>query len=216
MNIQQLAEKAYQLRGALHIWEHRQSIEKIFKLTNDNDIADIKLRLVVVDSLFSTNAAKTPRSLDDMAKYLSEISDLQEVMKQFLQGDTKADESLFDQKFGTKSKRHKSLMSKYLFFANNQQFPILDSNVKKFVSALYQKFPLVEQKPKDQYSLQYLEKFIAEVKLQDNTQTTKYDLCDALAWVYEKIEDKSINFKNEEISEEECLAFKAEVDNFLR
>lgn len=145
MKIQQLAEKAYELRKKLFIEGYKTVIEKTFSITkNDLCFENIQLRLTVIDSLFSTNILKNHGALDQLSHVIYELTQSNDenmiaIATEYL--NSKPSENtkgaiLFDTQFGTKEKRAKSLISKYCYFLTGSQFPIYDKFVRKLITKL--------------------------------------------------------------------------------
>ena len=137
----------YLCNGPTSYLQQRAMLERIFKNTSKQyDYTSVKLRLTVLDSLYSTNANYTYFSIDDMAYEICKLGTEQDAIDYFngiaLGGkDTKG---LFSKKYGmhkncTPGNRQQSLMSKYAYYQLHIQnvnayplgFPIYDSLVLK-------------------------------------------------------------------------------------
>lgn len=117
-------------------------ISALFDSTRGYNTGIIMLRLVVIDSLYSTNAAYSYFSFEEMAEKIYELGSEDEARKYFyhiatLKGD-KDSKKLFEEPFGiqknlSEGSKQMSLLSKYAYYALYKQkqyplgFPIYDS-----------------------------------------------------------------------------------------
>ena len=130
----------------------RMIINSVFK-TDGYTLDDIKLRLTVIDSLYSTNAAYNYFSIDQMAVEIAKLGPRCVARNYFYSiaegGEDKYD--LFGKSYGIlknleKGDIHISLMSKYAYYELLQEpckyplgFPIYDSLAKKAYKAICKK-----------------------------------------------------------------------------
>ena len=122
----------------------RSQISKFFKQTTHNDVY---LRLVIIDSLYSTQMNKKMFGLDHLSNTIKNLGNDERLKEQttfFLQGKEDDDciKKLLDGKYG-RSKTDEdgmtagSLISKYLYFLMDFRFPIIDSFVKNYVLTVF-------------------------------------------------------------------------------
>lgn len=124
--------------------QQRAMINKIFKLTSVDEYnqQSIMLRLIVIDSLYSTNAAYSYFSFEEMAKKIYELGEIEgKAAKYFynIVNGGKDDNSLFSSNYGIRKNlavgsKQMSFMSKYAYYVLLQSpdmyplgFPIYDS-----------------------------------------------------------------------------------------
>lgn len=119
--------------------QQRAMINRIFQIEK-YDIASIMLRLTVIDSLYSTNAAYSYFSIEEMAHKIFDLKTQDKAKEYFdsllTQNDT---ENFFNEKYGIRKNleegsKQASLMSKYAYYQLLQDpknyplgFPIYDS-----------------------------------------------------------------------------------------
>lgn len=119
--------------------QQRAMINRIFQIEK-YDIASIMLRLTVIDSLYSTNAAYSYFSIEEMAHKIYALGNEEQAKKYFNSLITQNDsENLFNEKYGIRKNleegsKQASLMSKYAYYQLLQDtkkyplgFPIYDS-----------------------------------------------------------------------------------------
>lgn len=123
--------------------QQRAMINQIFTATSQNyGIQSIMLRLVVIDSLYSTNAEYSYFSFEEMAKAIKNLGTEEDAATHFyelVEGKIRDNDNLFSIKYGIRKNlkeggRQMSLMSKYAYYALMQDpkryplgFPIYDS-----------------------------------------------------------------------------------------
>lgn len=110
-------------------------ISALFDSTRGYNTGIIMLRLVVIDSLYSTNAAYSYFSFEEMAEKIYELGSEDEARKYFyhiatLKGE-KDNKKLFEEPFGiqknlSEGSKQMSLLSKYAYYAlyNQKQYPL--------------------------------------------------------------------------------------------
>lgn len=113
---------------------YRKLIQSEFKVKIKSNNFDLVFkRLILIDSLYSTNQNKNRFALYDLAIHLSQYSDKElnliclDFLKKF---QNEKFINLFTFKVGEKGKKAQSLLSKYLFFLCDDYFPIYDSVVR--------------------------------------------------------------------------------------
>lgn len=123
--------------------QQRFMINQIFAKTTGNDYnqSSVMLRLIVIDSLYSTNAQYSYFSIEEMANNIVKLGTEEDATKYFynLVNGHKDTKHLFSTKYGIRKNlengcRQMSLMSKYAYYALLQDvnkyplgFPIYDS-----------------------------------------------------------------------------------------
>lgn len=123
--------------------QQRAMINQIFATTSGNNynIQSIMLRLIVIDSLYSTNAAYSYFSFEEMANAIKGLGNEEDAAKYFdsIAKRGNDDKNLFSKKYGIRKNlkngsKQMSLMSKYAYYVLLQNpsdyplgFPIYDS-----------------------------------------------------------------------------------------
>ena len=196
--------------GLVGYRDHKAIIDELFSWSNQAySIQSIVLRLTVIDSFYSTNAAYSYFSIDEMAEKilsLGQESDAAGYFASIANGDTNADnKGLFSEPYGIRKNlgegsKQVSLLSKYAYFVLRQYpnqypkgFPIYDSLAEKIhpLLANYLGVSLDKRTDKDD-----IHRYIAnldkirrvlfdEVSLFKDVQ--QYDILDALLWTMGKI-----------------------------
>src|SRR3989344_6590528 len=113
----------------------KNKIKEVFKNTKNNNLSDILLRLIVIDSCYSTNMNKRFFGFQQLADYLKKL-ELKIEPPFDVVNFVDTNEYILKDKFGIDKKGNQkghafSLISKYLFFRTDFQFPIYDSLVFK-------------------------------------------------------------------------------------
>jgi hypothetical protein len=114
---------------------NKKIIQDIFKTPSITFKDTIQFRLTVIDSYYSTQMSKRLYGIEDIANELVKYSDdtLKLEIDNFLQNPTKGIiKELFNKNYGfdkeaKKAKKAISLLSKYLYFLSECQFPIFDN-----------------------------------------------------------------------------------------
>lgn len=118
---------------------NRELIDKLFE-NNSHSFENICLRLTVIDAFYSTNMSKRLYGIRDLAKAIYDIGNDIQIKEQVQKYKSSAEKNeikaLFDgsygiNKMGNPSGKARSLISKYLYFVTNHDFPIEDSLVKE-------------------------------------------------------------------------------------
>lgn len=197
--------------------QQRAMINQIFATTSgDNyNTQSIMLRLIVIDSLYSTNAAYSYFSFEEMANAIKRLGNEEDAAEYFygLVKDKKDDmQKLFSKKYGIRKNikdgsKQMSLMSKYAYYVLLQNpkkyplgFPIYDSLAIKMYPEVCKKFGISPQFTKgaaDNNKLE-IEKYISALnelrgaifgndELYEDFQ--QYDLLDAYLWRMGKLDE---------------------------
>ena len=192
--------------------QQRAMINQIFATTSgDNcNIQSIMLRLIVIDSLYSTNAAYSYFSFEEMAKAIKRLGNENEVADYFYSIATGGndDKNLFSTNYGIRKNlkngsKQMSLMSKYAYYVLLQNpsdyplgFPIYDSLAIKMYPKVCKKVSIIEpQKITESTSIKkYIELLnTLRKKIFSNTdlfnEYQQYDLLDAYLWRMGKLDE---------------------------
>ena len=193
--------------------QQRAMINQIFATTSgDNyNTQSIMLRLIIIDSLYSTNAAYSYFSFEEMANAIKGLGNEEDAAEYFygLVKDKKDDmQKLFSKKYGIRknlkdASKQMSLMSKYAYYVLLQNpkkyplgFPIYDSLAIKMYPEVCKKVGINEpQKITESTSInEYIEllntlreKLFTDTKLFNGYQ--QYDLLDAYLWRMGKLDE---------------------------
>ena len=167
----------------------KNTIKELFKKTENDKIDDIKLRLFVIDSCYSTNMNKRLfgfEVLSDLILNLEKKSDLNDSIDVLYFVTT--NQSLLKEKIGIDKKGNPkghafSLISKYIYYRSHFNFPIYDSLV--FNELRRENLIKMPQNP----SLEY---FTRLVELKVKYQISYNDL-DMYFWVCGKVRSGSLS-----------------------
>lgn len=206
--------------------QQRAMINQIFATTSgDNcNIQSIMLRLIVIDSLYSTNAAYSYFSFEEMAKAIKRLGNENEVADYFYSIATGGndDKNVFSKNYGIRKNlkngsKQMSLMSKYAYYVLLQNpsdyplgFPIYDSLAIKMYPKVCKKVSIIEpQKITESTSIKkYIELLnTLREKIFSNTdlfnEYQQYDLLDAYLWRMGKLDEGnySLLFNKEDYEE---------------
>ena len=190
--------------------------KKIIKELFDKDekliLEKIRLRLTVIDSIYSTNMGRRLFGISDLAKKILKLSTvddkaddsiLSSKIKDFINainngkngsiGDA-LEEPFGINKFGEKSGVATSLMSKYFYFLMGYKFPIYDSLVKDYLKEINKKFkPTIIDCNKFKGFSSPLNFFKIISEFNETSQIKCFDRLDNLCWLYGKIDKGSFS-----------------------
>ncbi len=182
--------------------EQRALINHIFQTTNGKNTGDIILRLVVIDSLYSTNAGYSYFSFDEMAKKISSLGDDRAVcdyLYALIHGQ-KDKENVFSEPYGYQKhlgegNRQMSLLSKYAYYCLQQNkeeyplgFPIYDKLALESYPRVCSLVGLKNSLPSGDISIEKYIKALEEVRktLFNGNELVlglqQFDLLDAYLW----------------------------------
>ncbi|MCS3870692.1 hypothetical protein J3D55_003608 [Chryseobacterium ginsenosidimutans] len=138
MELKQLSNQIYYNLKLSQYGKEKEFITKCFQNHLENQFYTVKLRLHVIDSLYSTQMNKRYYGIEELAESIAQYSDeilIEEAQKVLIGKYSEILEALFSNKYGynsiaQKQKKAVSLISKYLYFLTDYQFPIYDSLVK--------------------------------------------------------------------------------------
>lgn len=193
--------------------QQREMINRVFRNNTDIDCGTIMLRLIVIDSLYSTNAMYSYFAIEDMAKKLMEIGNDDDTAEYFysLVNGVNDYEGLFSQKYGIRKNLSEgnlqtSLMSKYAYYLLLQNkdkyplgFPIYDSLAIKMYPKVWDKLDIQKDNSIKISSANIsIEAYISALdelrkSLFDSTDLyeglQQFDILDAYLWRMGKIEE---------------------------
>lgn len=191
--------------------QQRAMINQIFATTKGDkyNTQSIMLRLIVIDSLYSTNAAYSYFSFEEMAKAIKRLGNENEVADYFysIAKGGNDDKNLFSKNYGIRKNlkngsKQMSLMSKYAYYVLLQNpsdyplgFPIYDSLAIKMYPKVCNKVGIEPQKITESTSIKkYIELLnTLREKIFSNTdlfnEYQQYDLLDAYLWRMGKLDE---------------------------
>ena len=221
---------------------YKSMLEDLFKdKDNFNDESQTFMRLTTLDALYSTNMSKRLYGLDDLTKALSKI-DYTRLKKEAAEykkygiDEESLSYDLFCKTYGcskinwTKNHSNKknkegsqagSLISKYLYFATNYNFPIVDSLVRDNINTIMREYSLASDFSCTKTDLEQND--FSLVKLLIDLQK-RYDLSteddktfspfDNFLWLYGKIKKGSLSLiLNKEEYKNVVEAFSISIDD---
>lgn len=200
MEIIDLAEQAYSiLHSCTLYYSNKDIIKNIFSLKSYEIRKEI-LRLTIIDSFYSTNLKKRSFGIEEIATGLKEISqedcELNKLAKSFSSNPSENSKifKLINSEYGynqnfKKFGKASSLITKYLYFLTDYQFPIYDSLALNTYNLLSKKYPdLKLKKLNKNCDITY---FKALNELNENSDISNFEKLDNLLWICGKIIDKN-------------------------
>lgn len=138
MNLKYYATQYFNSLQSSQYAKEKAFISKCFQMSVENQFDKVKLRLHLIDSLYSTQMSKRYYGIEELTEALKQYSDeelIREADKYINNEKSEVLKNLFSEKYGynsvgQKEKKAVSLISKYLYFLTGYQFPIYDSLVK--------------------------------------------------------------------------------------
>lgn len=204
---------------------NKKIIHNSFFSKNQNlRLEDVKLRLIVIDSTYSTQMGRRLFGFSDLAREILKISEnsdliLKDKLTNYLQDFTKNNEidKILTMPFGLKKSGVKagvatSLISKYFYFVSNFQFPIYDSLIKNSLPIINKKYKVLNNLHfgnRNSRSL-YFETILAFNK---KSGIYNIDRLDNLCWLFGKIVKGSFSLV---IKKSEYLDLIDRVDTFKK
>ena len=203
--------------GHFSYTQQRAMINQIFSTTSGENynVSSIMLRLIVIDSLYSTNAAYSYFSFEEMAEKINNLGTEKNAAEYFyvlVKQNMPDSQELFSTNYGirknlTAGSKQMSLMSKYAYYVLLQNpdeyplgFPIYDSLAIKMYPEVCKKFGISPQFTKGAADNNKLEikEYISALnelrgaifgndKLYEDFQ--QYDLLDAYLWRMGKLDE---------------------------
>jgi len=133
-----LIEKVFLALQSSQYSKEKSFISRCFQINAESQFDEVKLRLHLIDSLYSTQMIKRYYGIEELAETLAQYSDdklIEEAYKYINNENAEILDKVFTEKYGynsigKKEKKAVSLISKYLYFLTGYQFPIYDSLVK--------------------------------------------------------------------------------------
>lgn len=183
------------LRQETRYQANKKIIQAIFKTPSDSFRDTIQFRLTVIDSYYSTQMSKRLYGIEDIANELVKYSDdtLKLEIAKFLQNPTEGIiKELFNKNYGfdkeaKNAKKAISLVSKYLYFLSNCQFPIYDTLGKVSYNLLRNNNYITSKALTDD---NYFELMIA---LNQSSNIKNFEKLDNLLWLLGKIKEGSFS-----------------------
>ncbi len=167
----------------------KKRITELFRKTENSNSKDIILRLIVIDSCYSTNMNKRLFAFEAMSNLIlrlnEKIDSMGNVYKFIKNNFTIMTTVIGINKKGNDKGHGLSLLTKYLYFRMNLNFPIYDSLV--YNELIQQKFLDGSKQPKP--TIEYFEK-LQELKDKHNLS---FDELDCYFWVCGKIRKGSLS-----------------------
>lgn len=203
---------------------NKNAIAKLFE--NENSLENIYLRLYVLDSLYSTQMNRRLFGFDKLARNLESIHKKVEIKKgsdvfgNYLVGSCKDITDLLSDKYGIgKGKNEEiqdgqgiktavSLISKYLYYATQYEFPIYDSLAKIIYTKILERYSDDFKNNKIPKSIDNESPAIyfgALNDLKNEKQIKNFNCLDNLLWLAGKIQNGSFGYL---ISETQFVKFK--------
>ena len=165
--------------------KEKEFIKETFKKTREQTFYNIKLRLLVIDSLFSTNMSKRYFGIDDLA---NAIHDTEQALIQ--KGSYEQLEELFKQSYGFNRElnglKATSLLSKYIHFVRSGNFPIYDSLIKKA-------YRQINKEEKITPNLDDTNFYYALKSLNEISGINNFELLDMTLWYSQKLTQGSFS-----------------------
>lgn len=204
MELQMLCDQIYTNLKLSQYAKEKAFITRCFHNQLENQFDKVKLRLHLIDSLYSTQMSKRHYGIEELAESLANYTDetlKEEASKYVIKNQSEILNKLFLQKYGynsmgEKQKKAVSLISKYLYFLTNYQFPIYDSLVKAA-------YPIVilQHQLKTNYSKITDINFVKALsELNQISKIENYEKLDNYLWYSQKkaIESYSLIYSKEE------------------
>jgi len=183
--------------------ESKKLIHSFFKNKEENlALEKIKLRLTIIDSIYSTNMNRRLFGINELALEILKISQdndnkLIEKIKTFLSEPNNEKEiyNILLKQFGIdktgRSKGHAtSLISKYFYFLLDFQFPIYDSLVKDNLPIINDKMPCMEKLNLKNGQIKY---FIDVIEFNKKSKINNFNKLDNMCWLFGKIKKGSFS-----------------------
>lgn len=189
------------LKNADEYIQGKKLIYSFFENENENlDLEKIKLRLTIIDSMYSTNMSRRLFGISDLSKEILEISQykdslLKSKLKIFIDNSTNEEEikKLFNKKFGIDKRginkgKAVSLISKYFYFLTKFQFPIYDSLVKDYLPEVIKKHSL---KIEGSTNKNPINTFKYIINCNKKSEIEDFNILDNMCWLYGKVKKGS-------------------------
>lgn len=204
MNLRYFATQHFNSLQYSQYAKEKAFINKCFQMAVENQFDKVKLRLHLIDSLYSTQMSKRYYGIEELSEALAQYSDeelINEAHKHINVEKSQILEKLFAEKYGynsigEKEKKAVSLISKYLYFLTSYQFPIYDSLVKIAYPKVIKEYNI-----KTGYTKITDANFVqALLKLNQLSEINNFEKLDNYLWYSQKLENNSYSliFSKEE------------------
>lgn len=207
--LSQYAEMAYNIlnnkdsSAEINYGRSKRIIEKLFRENINDDREVVVSRLTLIDSFYSTQInSKRLFGIDDITDKIVEISEgndeiLINKCRDFLKSSSSQDtiKELFEQNYGIhKTGLHAgkapSLISKYLYYLTNYEFPIYDNLAFSSYKKLNAHFALSLPDLKENFDISYFDCF---THLNNISNIKNIEKLDNLLWLVGKITQGSLS-----------------------
>lgn len=204
MNLKYYATQYFNSLQSSQYAKEKAFISKCFQMSVENQFDKVKLRLHLIDSLYSTQMSKRYYGIEELAEALKQYSDeelIREADKYINNEKSEVLKNLFSEKYGynsvgQKEKKAVSLISKYLYFLTGYQFPIYDSLVKIAYPKVIKEYNI-----KTDYTKITDVNFVQALsKLNQLSEINNFEKLDNYLWYSQKLESNSFSliFSKEE------------------
>lgn len=138
MKLSELINQTFNNLKSSQYAKEKAFISRCFQTKMEKYYDNVKLRLHLIDSLYSTQMSKRYYGIEELAEALAQYTDEELICeaRNYVNSETSEIlDKVFTEKYGynsigKKEKKAVSLISKYLYFLTGYQFPIYDSLVK--------------------------------------------------------------------------------------
>lgn len=196
--------RSYEILKSSQYAKEKAFISRCFEMDVESQFDKVKLRLHLIDSLYSTQMSKRYYGIEELAEALAQYSDeklIEESCKYVNNEKSEILHDLFTQKYGynsigKKEKKAVSLISKYLYFLTSYQFPIYDSLVKMAYPKVIKEYNI-----ETGYSKITDDNFVKVLSLLNHLSgINDFEKLDNYLWYSQKVENNSFSliFSKEE------------------
>lgn len=197
-------DKAYLVLQSSQYAKEKTFISRCFQTKMEKHYDNVKLRLHLIDSLYSTQMNKRYYGIEELAEALAQYTDEELICEARNYVNSETSEILvkvFTEKYGynslgKKEKKAVSLISKYLYFLTGYQFPIYDSLVKIAYPKVIKEYNL-----KTGYTKITDANFVQALSLLNQLSgINDFEKLDNFLWYSQKVENNSFSliFSKEE------------------
>ena len=188
---------AYEILKISQYAKEKAFISRCFQIEVESQFDNVKLRLHLIDSLYSTQMSKRYYGIEELAEALSKYTDkelITEANKLVNREDSEILQKIFGEKYGynsngKKEKKAVSLISKYLYFLTGYQFPIYDSLVKMAYPKEIKEFGLQPQF----FSITDVNFVEVLSELNEISEIDNFEKLDNYLWYSQKLENNSFS-----------------------
>lgn len=190
------------LQGETNYNRSKKIISDVFKINRKDRYETILFRLTIIDSYYSTQMNKRFFGLDDLSEKLTDITidddELKNISLNYIEGKYNGNkiEDLFNEKYGIRKTGYivgqaASLISKYLYFLTEYNFPIYDNLVKssyKLIIKKYSQLNLIGMKCNFDFTyFELLNSLNVKAEIKD------FNKLDNLLWLIGKLTEGSLS-----------------------